>query len=301
MSTMYSLLNHIAATSKEINELNNGPRASVLTAADSATTNSGENSWTEEEKRLIGISTISVVSRLALEFDREEVTKLTIAMLIQRLSSVDPMAEATISHSLVDLALKAPEQSFRDIVRAFSLLSRSTNTEDPRFSHNMIVAAQTRLAQELHQRPELYDVYLTELLTLFSDQGVAIQNALTQDKALKPETMVEQLVSLLLPIDALLAHPDYTPRTQAAPELVVLFRNMWFLCTLFQLGAQEERGASAIEWRRPALARIAVATPPLISEDAHDTFVSDVEFNPSIRLDYANSVRSSHIFLACIG
>ncbi|KZV73387.1 atypical/PIKK/PI4K protein kinase [Peniophora sp. CONT] len=294
MSTMYSLLNHIAATSKEINELNNGPRASILTAADSSTTNSGENSWTEEEKRLIGISTISVVSRLALEFDREEVTKLTIAMLVQRLSSVDPTAEATISHSLVDLALKAPEQSFRDIVRAFSLLSRSTNTEDPRFSHNMVVAAQTRLAQELHQRPELYDVYLTELLTLFSDQGVAIQNALTQDKALKPETMVEQLVSLLLPIDALLAHADYTPRTQASPELVVLFRNMWFLCTLFQLGAQEEKEASATEWRRPALARIAVATPPLISEDAHDTFVSDVEFNPSIRLDYANSAIVKH-------
>ena len=190
MATMYSLLNHIAATSKEINELNNGPRASTVTAADAATTNSGENSWTEEERRLIGISTIPVVSRLALEFDREEVTKLTIAMFVQRLSSVDPTAGATVSHSLIDLALKAPGQSFRDIVLAFSLLSHSANAEGP-LSHNMVVAAQTRLAQELHQRPELYDVYLTELLTLFSDQGVAIQNALTQDKALKADTMSE--------------------------------------------------------------------------------------------------------------
>ena len=28
----------------------------------------------------------------------------------------------------------------------------------------------------MHRRPELYDVYLVELLTLFADKGVAIQN-----------------------------------------------------------------------------------------------------------------------------
>jgi hypothetical protein len=39
-----------------------------------------------------------------------------------------------------------------------------------------VLAAQTRLAQELYRRPELYDVYLIELLTLFADKGVAIQN-----------------------------------------------------------------------------------------------------------------------------
>lgn len=41
---------------------------------------------------------------------------------------------------------------------------------------NQVLAAQTRLAQELHRRPELYELYLTELLTLFADKGVAIQN-----------------------------------------------------------------------------------------------------------------------------
>ncbi len=34
----------------------------------------------------------------------------------------------------------------------------------------------TRLAQDLHRRPELYETYLVELLTLFADKGVAIQN-----------------------------------------------------------------------------------------------------------------------------
>lgn len=39
-----------------------------------------------------------------------------------------------------------------------------------------MLAAQTRLAQELYRRPELYEVYLVELLALFADKGVAIQN-----------------------------------------------------------------------------------------------------------------------------
>jgi phosphatidylinositol 4-kinase len=179
---MYSLLNQIATTSKD-DSFSSG--RTFLNTSDSATVNSGDNSYTEEERRLIGISTISVVAQLALEFKQEEVTKLTIDMLVQRLRTVEPTAEATIAHSLVDLALEAPPNSFTDVIRAFSSISRSANTDDPRFSNNMILAAQTRLAQELHQRPELYNTYMTELLTLFGDKGVAIQNALTQNKHMK--------------------------------------------------------------------------------------------------------------------
>ncbi len=48
-----------------------------------------------------------------------------------------------------------------------------------------MLAAQTRLAQELHRRPELYDVYLVELLTLFADKGVAIQNVKIENHHIK--------------------------------------------------------------------------------------------------------------------
>jgi phosphatidylinositol 4-kinase A len=115
-------------------------------------------------------------------------------MLLQRLRSAEPTVEAAISYNLVDLALSAPESSFVDVIRAFSAINRSANPEDPRLSNNMVsvflhypfikinerefqvLAAQTRLARELYRRPELYDVYLVELLTLFADKGVAIQN-----------------------------------------------------------------------------------------------------------------------------
>ncbi|KAG0701518.1 hypothetical protein DFH29DRAFT_926376 [Suillus ampliporus] len=305
MSNMYSLLNYIAATSKEISEslssqqlLSNPLYASSISSPnDNMTFHSDETGLhgrTDEEKRLIGITTISVVTRLALEFHtagQEEVTKLTISMLLQRLRTSEPTLEAAIAYNLVDLALVAPAESFVDVARAFSLINRATNLEDPRFSNNMVLAAQTRLARELNQRPDLYDVYLVELLTLFSDKGVAIQNVATSDRHVKTEEMVEQLASLLLPIEALLTHADYSPHLTASQELTAHFRTMWFLCVLFNFTTGEEKGA--MTWLMPALAKIATKTPTLVLENAHDA-ASDIEYSTVIRHEYAHSVISKH-------
>ncbi len=128
---------------------------------------------------------------------------------------------------------------------------------------------------------------------MFGDKGIAIQKASVQNRQMKAEDLSEQLVSLLLPIDALLSHADLNPRSASSSELVALFRNMWFLCTLFQFTVADEKDGSATEWRRPALCRIAAKTPALVFEDAHELLASDIEFNSSIRLEYAHNVRSS--------
>ncbi|KAF5358382.1 hypothetical protein D9756_001382 [Leucocoprinus leucothites] len=251
---------------------------------------SGLRGLSDDEKRLTGISTISVVTRLALEFRIEEVTKLTISMLLQRLRSAEPTVEAAIAYNLVDLALIAPEGPFIDIIRSFSAINRSANPDDPRFSNNMVLAAQTRLARDLDRRPELFSVYLTELLTLFLDKGVAIQNLRIANPQVKIDDMIESLASLLLPIDALLVHVDFKPSESASPETVALFRNMWFVCVLFDFTAADEKDTTAMDWLRPALTRIAAKTPPMVFEETHGAFASDIEYNTVIRQEYAESV-----------
>lgn len=59
-------------------------------------------------------------------------------MLLQRLSSAEPTVEAAIAYNLVDLALAAPPSSFSDVIKAFSAINRCTNSDDPRFSSNMV-------------------------------------------------------------------------------------------------------------------------------------------------------------------
>jgi len=59
-------------------------------------------------------------------------------MLLQHIRSAEPTVEAVIAFNLVDLALCAPENTFFDIIRAFSAINRTANSDDPRLSNNMV-------------------------------------------------------------------------------------------------------------------------------------------------------------------
>ena len=101
--------------------------------------------------------------------------------------------------------------------------------------------------------------------------------------------MIEQLASLLLPIEALLSHQDFDPQSDPSPELVGLFRNMWFLCSLFHFAMFEEKDQIAMNWVKPVLGKIASKTPTIVVEEAMD-LVGELEYNTVIRREYAHTV-----------
>lgn len=107
--------------------------------------------------------------------------------------------------------------------------------------------------------------------------------------------MIEQLASLLLPINALLAHDDFEPHIDAPPSLVSLFRNMWFLCVLFNL-TWLERDVTAMDWQKTTLSRIAAKTPNVVLEESSDAAASDLEYNSVLRQDYVNTVSTFCLF-----
>jgi phosphatidylinositol 4-kinase A len=79
MSTMYSLLNYVAASSKTSEALKQIGSSPYMNGGDAVTNSyveTGLRSFTDEEKRLVSISTVCVVSTLALEFKKEEVCSL---------------------------------------------------------------------------------------------------------------------------------------------------------------------------------------------------------------------------------
>lgn len=78
------------------------------------------------------------------------------------------------------------------------------------------------------------------------------------------------------------------PNTEKAPELVGLFRNMWFLCILFRFTT--DSGDLCRRAQREALSHISTKTPPLVREEEQDYVTSALEFNSVIRHDYAQNV-----------
>ena len=103
--------------------------------------------------------------------------------------------------------------------------------------------------------------------------------------------MTEQLASLLLPIEALLSHPNFELSPNPPASLTTLFRNVWLLCILFHFTSTDEREQGAMSWQGLALGRMAMKTPAIVLEEYHDTIVSDLEYNPVIRKEYVETVR----------
>ena len=83
MSNMYSLLNYIAATAKDLSGSVSSSMSSSLRSLQEHSAayaeETGLSGLSEDEKRLVGISTISVVTRLALEFNVEEVNMMFVS------------------------------------------------------------------------------------------------------------------------------------------------------------------------------------------------------------------------------
>lgn len=339
-STMYSLLNYLTSSSsgqppatgagaQYATSTLSGIAGGAAVAADhrdpleTMTMRTHGFGRTDEQRRHMNASTIAVVTRLAIEFKKPEVTHVTISMLLQRLRSADVHTEATIVANLVPLALVAPKIDFIDVIQALSLLSRTPNLEDPKRSSSAVLAAQTRLGQALKGRPDLCDAYLVELLQLFSDSGTNVQTlAAGKREDLSPfkrataaaatasasqgrtlplsagggvtsnrqegavAELTSQLAGLILPIEAVLAHADYHPDQAPTSELIALFRNMWFLTVVLGIPT------SLDEWHHAALARVALKTPALILESAQDYVESDLEYNSILRRDFSPVVLS---------
>ena len=157
LSNTYSLVNYIAATSKfsavdDVNDFIQGTGGQT----DYATLHFAESALSGlmgEEKRSIAVSIISVVSRLAVEFQRDEVhldllyhwydillqvIRPTVSMLPQHLRSTEPTVEGVIAFNLVDLAICAAENTFVDIIRAFSTINGTANPDGPKLLNDMV-------------------------------------------------------------------------------------------------------------------------------------------------------------------
>ncbi|PWN34264.1 uncharacterized protein FA14DRAFT_161716 [Meira miltonrushii] len=110
---------------------------------------------TDEQRRLIQVNTIAIVSRLALEVGTRDVLALAISLLLQRMRSSDEASEAAILNNIVPLALAGPKQSYMDVIRAFSQFSRQALTGGAnRRAGSIIQSPQLRLARGLGRLKE---------------------------------------------------------------------------------------------------------------------------------------------------
>lgn len=284
----------------------------------------------EDQRKLINLSTITVISRLALEVGKPDVTALTISMLLQRLRNADVSAEAAILDNVVPLALAGPRSAYVDVVRALSATSRNAlQGGASRRAAVAVESAQLKLARglgRLDERDERdssaaedneasggrKEIFLIELLQLFAEKGMQLQTVATSGKS-SAEELAElntDLATLLPAIAAVLEHKDIHPEVQPTTEMVSLFRNMWFLSVLFGFaspsnirtsvaadGTALAPPASAAQAQAEIVGRslssISLKTPTLVPETAHNYLESDLEYNSVLKREFSNQTLDS--------
>ncbi|KAJ9125427.1 hypothetical protein QFC22_000388 [Naganishia vaughanmartiniae] len=298
-STLYSLMNALPHGAETASVLNRSIRGVSVAFADYGRDRSPTLSGGKfpDNRKAFGASTISLISRFALEIDRPEVIQVTVSMLLQRLHAADPAIERAIINNLIPLVSKANDDLVLEVIQAFTAIYRSSNPEDPRTSSNAVLAGLTTLARGLGARPKACSAFLTEMFSLFIDKGASVQTAWSQSHSSKTHEKasanastdtLSELAALLLPIDAVLANPACTPSLDPTPDIVGAFRDMWFLCVVY--GFTKTSSTYVNESGRAALRRIASKTPALILEKDKDYVNSGLEYNPVFRRDYAHTV-----------
>lgn len=200
-------------------------------------------------------------------------------MLSLRRKSFSISAIATLTNSFVDLALVSPSTVFRDIINLFAILSRESLMVDNKQLTTSILNAQTLLAQRLSTRPEYYDQYLSNLLSLFVDNGNTIQRMMSKNKKESELPWISKLGKLLPVIRTLLEHDNFNPHLNPSEDTVSHFRNTWFHCVLFGYVTES---IWIREWH-DSLLLIAKKTPVLVIESATNYLESDLEYNSVLR------------------
>lgn len=132
------------------------------------------------------------------------------------------------------------------------------------------------LARRISARPDLYQIYLTNILSLFLEHGTKIKHIESSEGT--PSGLVTRLGSLLFVLRELLEHDDFNPQDDPVPEgVVALYRNFWILCVLFGFVTDTLWPSQA------ALRVIAQKSPILILDSAKGHLEMDLEYNSILR------------------
>ncbi|CAG8523919.1 21705_t:CDS:10, partial [Racocetra persica] len=198
------------------------------------------------------------------------ITELCVTMLISRLRNHTPALDALILEKFVDVALISSDKIFLEIVRKFSEISRQKISSD-----NKMITTTMDLANKISARPEFYELYLLNILSLFVDKGVDIQQTIAKNGKFQVTSLIGEIGILLPVLKTLLSHNDFKVHVNASKELVSLFRDMWFHCVLYGFVSEE---SWMREWR-DCLIMIAQKTPPLVQESATNYLEKDLEYN----------------------
>ncbi|KAF2863553.1 phosphatidylinositol-4-kinase [Piedraia hortae CBS 480.64] len=215
------------------------------------------------------------VVAIATAYRDEQVTALTIAMLIQKLNRVGPAVDAKILEEMAALGVSGGANELRSLLRLYHRVAREAVVNNDSLMTDAVTEGRLRLARWIGKASPLYEVYLSHLLGLCVGSGDA-----PGDRVIEKPLAAKLISGLFRPLATLLSF-DQTqePSFNSMEEISNLNRDAWFNIVIHGFTLTSPTARPHME----DLQTIAQKSLPLVSDHRIGQINSGIDLNIVLR------------------
>ncbi|KAI1369409.1 phosphatidylinositol 3 [Xylaria arbuscula] len=221
---------------------------------------------------------IQTICCIAKACSDEKITALAQAMLLQKLTRVNPSVDAHILIGASVLSLNSGQLEFRSLLRLYSRICHVAVADDDPILLGAVMKARNHIAANIKRDSPLFDIYLEYMLEDLVSKGDIPQS--NHMKETDIEFAAQEIAQLLQPLATLMATNDFAANMSGQDDDgFALIRDAWFNIVVHGFTPTTERGKKYIN----ELRHLAIHSPPLVAEQRGEQIESDIELNTVLR------------------
>ncbi|KAF4122500.1 phosphatidylinositol 4-kinase A [Geosmithia morbida] len=283
ISTLYSLGNALSPESEPLNNgQSNGDDSeqsldSVYAGHQSTGSSMSLKLSADDEGAVVYENILQAVFAISAAAQDEKITALAVSMLLQKLGKISPSADDQILIGAANLALDSSPLEFRSLLKMFTKTCLTGLTEQKDHLSMAATKARIHISTHLKRDSPLFDIYLEHLLETIISFGDDPPSGHT--KEIDVQLAARKIAQLLRPLGVFMAQNDLAANPIESDEMAQLLRDSWFNIVVHGFTPSTENGKKYMD----DLRRIAVHSPPLVSEQRSEQVESDIELNTVLR------------------
>ncbi|KAK0334837.1 Phosphatidylinositol 4-kinase stt4 [Friedmanniomyces endolithicus] len=229
----------------------------------------------EEESANVCGGVVQAIVSIATACNDAQLTALVISMLVQKIGRINQNVDARIITDMAALGLCGGANELRALLRLYTRMASEATIKHDNLITYAVADARVRLASRIPKGSQLYEVYLTHLLSLCVGMGDTAGEH-TVDVNLTAQTIAQ----LFRPIAVLVSsNAGHQLDLENADELSTLSRNAWFNIVVHGFTLTSSTGKEHAR----ELQTLAQYSLPLVDEDRVDIPESAIDLNTVLR------------------
>ncbi|KAH7034920.1 phosphatidylinositol 3 [Microdochium trichocladiopsis] len=232
----------------------------------------------EDESTTVCCNIVQAICGIASVCNDEKITALAQAMLLQKLTKVNPVVDARIIIGAATLSLHGGQLEFRSLLKSYSRICRLALQEDSVIVLKAVMGARNYISAHVRRNSPLFQIYWEHILEEVVSRGDVHQS--NHPKETDFEFAAREIEQLIQPLSVFMStHEVAADRAFEDDDSHSLVRDAWFNMVVHGFNSTTPRGKRVLD----DLRIMAIHSPPLVAEQRGEQIESDIELNTVLR------------------